>query len=211
MEQVGSGASREQKRIPMEPGLSEAIQILAPQLVELHIIWKQYCDLYSDGGTIDVLNRNCGLFFKIVQDVLWDRVLLGICRLLDPDTSRGGKDKNLTLRSLPTLVTDPELKAKIQRTCNDALGSAKFAQDHRNKRIAHQDHHYATNPESFETSPVSRRNVDEILEKLRAVLRLIDNHYNETDVLYDKTVLVSGADRLVVKLKRLEKLLGLSI
>lgn len=67
------------------------------------------------------------------------------------------------------------------------------------------------NPELFETSPVSRRNVNEILEKLRAVLGLIDNYYNDTDMLYDKTVLVSGASRLVVKLKRLEKLLGPSI
>lgn len=131
--------------------------------------------------------------------------------LLDPDTSRGGKDKNLTLRSLPPLITNPELKAQVQQACDDAFSSAEFAQAHRNKRIGHQDHHYAKNPELFEASPVSRQNVNQILGKLRAVLRFIDNYYNNTDVLYDRIVLVSGADRLVVKLKRLEKLLGPSL
>lgn len=76
--QVGSGEGTEQRIIPMGPEVSEAIKILPPQLVELHIIWNQYCEIYSDAGTVDVLNQNCGLFFKIVQDVLWDKVLLGI-------------------------------------------------------------------------------------------------------------------------------------
>lgn len=84
MNQVAASETTEQKILPMKLELSEAMKILVPQLVELHVIWDQYCELYSDAGTVGVLNRNCGLFFKVIQDVLWDRVLLGICRLLDP-------------------------------------------------------------------------------------------------------------------------------
>lgn len=191
----------EQQLPAMEPGVSEAVTILSAQLVELHVIWDQFFALYADASTVAVLNRNSGLFFKIVQDVLWDRVLLGICRLLDPDVK--GRDKNLTLRSLPPLITDVEFKAKVQQACDDASLTAKFALDHRNKRIAHQDHQYTTNPELFEMKPVSRQSIDQMLESLRAVMRLIDNHYSDKDVLYDKTVLISGADRLVLKLRRL--------
>ncbi|MCL6484900.1 hypothetical protein [Janthinobacterium lividum] len=197
--------------VQMEPGVKESATILSAQLIDLHIIWTQYCQLYEDAGSVEVLNRSAGLFFKIVQDVLWDRVLLGICRFIDPAEAKGGKNKNLTLRSLAPLIADIELKGKVQDACNAALSSAEFALNHRNKRIAHQDHYYATAPELFEMSPVSRRSVEEMLENLRAVMRLIDSHYNDTDVLYDKTVLVSGADRVVVKLKKLEKLVGPSI
>lgn len=197
--------------VPMEPEVKDAATILAAQLIELHVIWTQYCQLFADAGTVELLNRSAGLFFMIVQDALWDRVLLGICRFIDPSESRGGRDKNLTLRSLAPLITNIELRGKVEVACAAAVSSAKFALDHRNKRIAHQDHYYATDPELFAMNPVSRRNVDEMLERLRAVMQLIDSHYTATEVLYDKTVLASGADRVVVKLKRLEKLIGPSI
>jgi hypothetical protein len=46
---------------------------LSRKLIELHIVWQQYRQLYgSEEETIFLLNRTAGLFFKIVQDQLWD-------------------------------------------------------------------------------------------------------------------------------------------
>lgn len=197
-----------QRRIvPVEPGLQEAVTILSAQLVELHVVWKQYRELYADAETIEVLNRTAGMFFKIVQDELWDSILLGICRLLDPaEQGRGGRNRNLTLYSLPPLITDMALRGEVKQACDTDAGLAEFAKKHRDKRIAHQDHGYAMNPSLFEMSGVSRQDVENTLEALRAVLRRIEAHYNDADVLYDKIVLYSGASRLIVALKRLERL-----
>lgn len=195
-----------QRKVPMEPGLQDAVKILGAQLVELHVVWQQYRELYADAGTIDVLNRTAGMFFKIVQDELWDSMLLGVCRLLDPDRRRGGRDKNLTLYSLPPLITHDELKVEVETACDAAAVLAKFAKSHRNKRIAHQDHGYASNPALFEMKGVSRLQVEEMLTALRHVLQLVEAHYNDADVRYDKVVVWSGASRLVTALKRLERL-----
>src|SRR5699024_10710469 len=72
------------------------------KLVELHVLWQQYRQLFGDDpATFHLLNRTAGLFFKIVQDELWDSVLLGVSRMTDPPTTR--KNKNLTIQSLPPL------------------------------------------------------------------------------------------------------------
>jgi len=192
----------------MGQDLQDAVKILGAQLVELHVVWQQYRDLYADAGTIEVLNRTAGLFFKIVQDELWDSMLLGICRMLDPAEQGRGKGlrTNLTLYSLPPLIDDAALKEAVTTACEDAKNLAEFAKNHRDKRIAHQDHGYATNRQSVELGGISRRDVENTLEALRKVLRLVEAHYNDADVRYDINVLVSGADRLVVALRRLERL-----
>lgn len=39
------------------------------KLVELHVLWQQYRQLFGDDpDTVHLLNRTSGLFFKIVQD-----------------------------------------------------------------------------------------------------------------------------------------------
>lgn len=192
----------------MGQDLQDAVKILGAQLVELHVVWQQYRDLYADAGTIEVLNRTAGLFFKIIQDELWDSILLGMCRLLDP--AEQGREPfrryNLTLNSLGPLITDVALRAEVEEACKQAVSFARFAKNHRDKRIAHQDHGYATSRQSVELGGISRQDVENTLEALRKVLRLVESHYNDADVRYEKAVLVSGADRLVMALKRLERL-----
>lgn len=183
--------------IPMEAKLEVAASILSKQLLELHVIWKQYRQLYSDADTISLLNRTAGLFFKIAQDGLWENVLLGICRLLDP--VKQGKNVNLTFHSLPALISDEELRAKVTKACADANDAASYASNYRNKWLAHQDHDYATNEATLEKSGVSREQVENMLKALRNVMQLIDAHYNDADVRYD-AVTVTGADRLIASL-----------
>lgn len=114
------------------------------ELVELHVLWQQYRQLFGDStDTVQLLNRTAGLFFKIVQDELWDSVLLGVSRMTDPSST--GKKKNLTVLSLSPLITDSALRAEVQDLCTKAVTAAEFAREHRNKRIAHQDHNYLSN------------------------------------------------------------------
>lgn len=45
---------------------------LYSRLVELHIIWQQYRQLFGvNEEAVHLLNRTAGLFFKVVQDELW--------------------------------------------------------------------------------------------------------------------------------------------
>ena len=189
----------------MGPELGAIFNELYKKLMQLHIVWQQYRQLYGDDPeTVHLLNRTSGLFFQIVQDELWDSVLLGVSRLTDPPAT--GKKTNLTVQSLPPLISDPTLRAEVQELCEKALTSAEFAREHRNKRIAHQDYthvvHHASNP----LSGISRALVEKMLASLRAVLNRVDAHYRDATVLYEEFVDESGARLLVHKLRQLERL-----
>lgn len=175
------------------------------KLVELHVLWQQYRQLFGDDpDTVHLLNRTSGLFFKIVQDELWDSVLLGVSRMTDPPAT--GKKKNLTVQSLPPLISDTELQGEVQNLCDKALIAAEFAREHRNKRMAHQDHDYFSNRSSDLLSGISRKLIEEMLAALRAVLNCLELHFRYGTVIYEDFVDESGARLLVHKLRKMERL-----
>ncbi len=202
MDEIRSGYISE-----MGQELGASFYELYRKLVELHVLWQQYRQLFGgDADTVHLLNRTSGLFFKIVQDELWDSVLLGVSRMTDPPTT--GKKKNLTIQSLPPLISDTKLKGEVQDLCDKALVAAEFAREHRNKRIAHQDHDYLSNRNSDPLSGISRTLVEEMLAALRAVLNRLDLHFRDSTVMYEEFVDESGARLLVHKLRKLERLQG---
>jgi len=185
--------------------LGASFHELSRKLIELHVVWQQYRQLFGDGPeTVHLLNRTSGLFFKIVQDELWDSVLLGISRMTDPPQT--GKRKNLTVQSLPALIDDSTLRSEIQALCDKALASAAFAREHRNKRIAHQDHDYLSKRGSNPLNGVSRASMEEMLAALRSVLNRLNNYFRDSTIMYEDFVDESGARLLIHKLKKLERL-----
>lgn len=189
----------------MGEDLGSSFFALYRELIELHMLWQQYRQLFGESAeTVYLLNRTAGLFFKVVQDELWDSVLLGISRMTDPSTT--GAKKNLTVRSLPPLIADASLRIELENLCDEALQAAEFAREHRNKRIAHQDHDYLRNKSAGPLSGISRALVEKMLYALRAVLNRLDLHFRDTTVLYEEFVDESGARVLVHKLKKLERL-----
>lgn len=173
------------------------------KLIELHILWQQYLQLFDTAETVHLLNRNAGLFFKIVQDELWDSVLLGISRMTDPPVSKG--KKNLTLLLLPSLLKEPALRFEIQDLCDKAVRETMFAREHRNKRIAHQDHDYLKNPNANPLSGISRKHIESMLASLRIVLNRLNQHFRDSTMMYEVFVDQSGARVLVNKLQKLER------
>lgn len=173
------------------------------KLTELHLVWVQYRRLFgTDEETVNLLNRCGGLFFRVVQDELLDSVLLGISRMTDPPAT--GKRKNLTIQSLPELVPNTTVKLEAERLVDIAVLGASFAREHRNKRIAHQDHGYTMEQTVVQLPGVSREKIEEMLSHLRNAMNFLDAHYRETTVFYQDSFGGGGAEVLVSKLKQLE-------
>lgn len=185
--------------------LGVVFYVLHRELVALHAIWQQYQQLFGkDDETVSLLNRTAGLFFKIAQDEIWDGVLLRISRMTDPPITRG--KKNLTINSLPPLIDDQLLKGEVEDLCTRAVVTATFARERRNKRIAHQDHDYYRDREATPLSGISRVKVEEMLDSIRTVLNRINLHYRDATNVYEQFVAFTGADQLVSRLRKLEKL-----
>ena len=58
--------------------LGTAFWHLNQKILEVHLVWEQYKQLYGESEeTVRTLNETAGLFFMVVQDSLWDSVIQG--------------------------------------------------------------------------------------------------------------------------------------
>lgn len=174
------------------------------EAIDLGIVWQQYTQLYgTDAETIQVLNGTAGLFFRVIQDELWDSVLLRISALTDPAQTRN--NKNISVCALPPLIQDPAKKSEVQRLCALALAETEYAREHRNKRIAHNDHDYHVKKGAegaVELGGISRKKVEEMLCAIRNVLKYVQSELRDVDFLYDRFIEDTGAGLLIKKLKK---------
>ena len=69
-------------------------------------------------------------------------LLLHIARITDASAT-GGKT-NLTIRNLPSLISDAATKAKVAGLADTAIKAPDFCRDWRNRHIGHTDLQLAT-------------------------------------------------------------------
>ena len=74
----------------MGPRLGPVYNALWNEVAWLHAKLHEYKQLYGEKpARLELLNRAAGLFFRIVQDTLWEDTLLYLARLTDPPRSAG--------------------------------------------------------------------------------------------------------------------------
>ncbi len=140
----------------------------------LQVKWTEYRELYGTSPErVGLLNEAAGLFFKILQNTLWEDALLHLCRLTDPSVMRGRQ--NLSIQALPELCEDPNLRGEVAELVSRALTACSFARDWRNRHIGHRDRTLALQPTSKPLTPGSRADVSAAIASVHEVL----NHISE--------------------------------
>ena len=130
------------------------------------------------------------MFFKIVQDSLWEDSLLHIARLTDPPKSSG--KKNLTIQCLPDLV-DEAIKETVSEQISYAIEKASFCRDWRNRHIAHRDLTLAMGELAEPLKKASRAKVKDALESISKVLNIISEYYMKSMIGFDSIIGPGGA------------------
>jgi hypothetical protein len=124
-----------------EPDLAQEFETLWQQVAALRYRWQTLMELYGKGqDRLDLLNRTAPTFFGLTRNLLIDRVLLDLARLLD--VPRLGRRDNLVLDRL-AMRAGPMLTPEARQAAKDHLQSARLVEDRlarvRNRRIAHLD------------------------------------------------------------------------
>ncbi len=165
------------------PDLGPTFHRLMNECTWLHWKWGDYVALFgSNPERIELLNKAAGAFFRVVQDSLWEDVLLHISRLTDPPKS-AGKD-NLSITRLPTLVV-PELRVEIDKLLSECLAASAFARDWRMRHIAHKDLALALELHGAEPlAHASRLLVREALDALARLLNAVESHYLKSELAF---------------------------
>jgi hypothetical protein len=181
------------------PELGDLFYALWNEMTWLEAKWQQYCQLYAvSAKRIELLNASAPFFFRVVQDVLLEDVILSIARLTGPPRSMG-KD-NLTLLRLPALVDDAALGAKLQTALEESVVAAAFAKDWRNRHLAHRDLALAIGQRVEPLAPASRTAVREALSTMHRVFDLLQARYFGSPIAWDLLSVPPGAEALLHRL-----------
>ena len=174
---------------------------------------KEFRVLFSRGDDVALLNAITGGGFTYdVQHILWEDLLLRVCKLTDPKKS-GGKD-NLTVRRLPSFFEGkkPALFNKLQCLVETALKKAEFARDWRNRHISHSDWEKAISKQAKPLAEASIGRVQAVLDAVHAVLNSISTELLEAHIENDITVspgaraFLSNTRQLVESVKFIDEL-----
>jgi hypothetical protein len=166
------------------------------QVAYLHNKWGQYVELFgARPSRITLLNNVAPQFFRIVQDTLWEDVLLHIARLTDSPKSAGRP--NLSIRRLPEVVDHAVTRVMVEDLVSKALVAAEFCRDWRNRHIAHRDLRLALSHGVDPLQPASRAKVREALSALATVLNAISAHYQDSTTFFESSTEPGGAMSLL--------------
>ena len=173
---------------------------LQNEVTWVHAKWLEYRKLYAGSEKrIDLLNEVAGFFFRVVQDVFWEDVLLHIARLTDPQKSAG--KSNLTIYRLAELIPVPNVAEDVRQLVQVAAGKCAFAREWRNRHLAHRDLDLAMEDKHATPLPgVNRQAVTEALGGIAAVLNRVESHYFDSEVAFGHFLAHGDADTLVHQL-----------
>lgn len=176
--------------------LGPVFHALADDLAWLQVKWAEYRELFGTSPErIELLNSAAGLFFRILQDTLWEDTLLHLARLTDV-AEMGGK-RNLSIRAIPDLCEDPALRSRVSQLVDDAVAATTFARDWRNRHIGHRDLALALDSGARPLTSASRADVSAALSSIHCVFNEVSEHLLKSTLAADVITPATGAETLL--------------
>lgn len=176
-------AKAEQIRL-MGDELGTIYSALWQEVASVHSKWSDFAVLFgTKESRVDLLNAVAPAFFRLVQDSIWENVLLHIARLTDPPAT--ANKQNLTIQRLPALVVRPDSRASVEVKVQAALQASGFARDWRNRHIAHSDLNLRVSATAKPLEFASRQSVNVALAALADVLNAVATEYLDTTNFFD--------------------------
>jgi hypothetical protein len=176
--------------------LGRLYDALWQEVAWLHMKWREYATLFGTSpARVELLNKAAPSFFRVIQDSLWEDVLLHIARLTDSPRSMG--KRNLSFRQFAKISLHPDIASKVEKLTTDALETSAFARDWRNRKLAHRDLHLALGQGAEPLAPVSRAQVKEALAALSAILNALAAHYLNSTTMFAVEATSGGAEALL--------------
>ncbi len=170
----------------------------------LHKLWTSYKQLfYTSKQRTQLLDKSAKRFFKMVEGILINEIVLIICKLADPSCSKGKQRFSLEalkkeIQEVKRSSLNKELKQRFSLFKDKTILLKK---DFRNKTIAHYDYSLISTWPSKPLPKIAISTIEDILRELRNFMNSIEYHFNKTKVLYEEVVITNGVDVLMDRLK----------
>lgn len=158
-------------------GYGSAYYHCCQELWRVSANWDRYEALFGSSERVEILNSSSGHFWHCIQNMLFEHVLLGVCRLTDPPKNR--HQSNLSVTTLAELDPTHQKKSLVSRVAR-AKKCTEFARTWRDKRISHNDFDQLTGVAN-QLAPATRRKVSKAIVAIHDVLRWIQGRYFDSD------------------------------
>jgi hypothetical protein len=181
--------------------LGELYNALYSETLLLFWRWRQLTVLSENAARIEILNRSAPFFFYVIEDVLWSDTVLGIARLTGPPNSGVNKD-NLTVRRLASPLLSAELDGPVGESVRSLMRMTEFAQDWRNRRLAHRDLRLSLGRVATPLPDGKRAEVEAALGGIAGVLNMVQSAYhNGGTTAFDSYFMQGDAETLLYVLR----------
>lgn len=155
------------------PGQEEEFERLferiTDQLTTLRLKWRIYRAFFgTNAERVDLLNSISGTTALILQDALYDDVILSLCRLAD--SAGEGQKKNDTVERLMQYCDDSAARDQLVLSVEELKSACRILRKHRNLHIAHADRRANLNREK--AGGISRKQIEDAIEALKNFVSL---------------------------------------
>ncbi len=170
------------------------------RLMTLQAAWTVYGQVFKSEANVDLLNRRIPAMGWLLQMVLSDAVLLGICHLCEQ-----GKPVTLPalVKSLKVLAAPVEYRGLTDRLA-DITRAVEPMKQHRDKRIAHNARLRAMATED-NLAPVTIKHIQDTLDQIVGLMNRISELFldHETHHIPD---MIGDGDGLIQCVQLAERL-----
>jgi len=122
----------------------------------------------------------------MLQEVLFEDVMLHICRITDRATVSGRETLTVT-----RLTKAGRKVAGLDALLDDVHTKTAFARDWRNRHIGHQDLELALNT-ATPLKPATRQGVRDAIAAIAAALNCVERHYGGSPVAFELVMPAPG-------------------
>ena len=165
-------------------------------IVWLNVKSMEFGELFGDDESINLLNQTASQFFRILQGIMIEDIILHISRLTDPEKSCG-KD-NLSLLKMISLIKNDDKKQKLELYLRKAVEDSNICKNYRNKMIAHNDYELKVKNEEIK---IIKKDITGAIKSVNEFLNQFSLMYDDGCELIFLNPLYAGAEALIRKLK----------
>ncbi|MCA0872251.1 hypothetical protein LCL97_15555 [Seohaeicola saemankumensis] len=173
---------------------------LEQEYINLRIVWRFYRSFFATNSErVELLNKASGLYFYMIEQLKFEAVLLGICRLTDPvETGRGAGIKlNLTVRRLEQYL-DGGFVDEWSEMITQLDANINFARDWRNRKIAHSS--YDLQKGQVKLEGASREKVEAAFDAIEEIFRFVRRQFLDSEMIFEPILTFEDEVRVLEKL-----------
>ncbi len=177
--------------------LGSLFSFLWSDYLNLHQKWNEYIELFAtDEKRLHILNETAPGFFRLVQDMLWQGILVHLCRI--SDSVEHSKKSNAVIRRM--LLLAPDMVDQLEPLLLEVERSTAFAREARNKQLAHSDLDVALS-QIDRPKLGSRSDIRSAIESIDQVMHVVELRYLKTATAYNAIRNIGGAKNLLYYLR----------